>query len=263
MEKGKLLVIDDEQVINDAVRKIVLSEGFSVDTVTNAEEALALLKKKNYNLALCDIMMPGIDGLQLLDEVRKRNILTPIIIFSGYSTVENAVISLYKGAIDFVPKPFTFDELISSVTRGFNYGKIRDEIVRSDRDSIVYVPCPPKYLKLGDLAWMHMEGEGVVAIGATDLFLKTISTVEKIELLNTNDILIQANASAKFICDDELVHNLLAPVGGKIIERNENLLVNPSLLEKDPYFKGWIYKVIPSNIEYDTKYLIPCSSEWI
>ena len=56
-------------------------------------------------------------------------------------------------------------------------------------------------------------------------------------------------------------HNIMAPIGGKIVERNEKLLENFSLLEKDPYFEGWLYRIIPADIEYDMKYLTPCSTD--
>ncbi len=60
---------------------------------------------------------------------------------------------------------------------------------------------------------------------------------------------------------DSLIHTCLAPLGGRIVERNERILVDPSLLEKDPFFEGWLYRIIPSDIEYDMKYLNPCSSD--
>jgi glycine cleavage system H protein len=108
---------------------------------------------------------------------------------------------------------------------------------------------------------MNLESEGIAVIGATDLFLETIEKLIKIELMEVDELLIQGDTCANFITDDELVHHFLSPVGGRIIERNEKLLTDINLLEKDPYFDGWIYKVIPTNIEYDMKYLVPCASD--
>jgi len=101
----KILVIDDEQVILNAVTRIGSAEGLNVDSDNDAASALKKLSHKEYSLILCDIMMPQMDGFAFLDEMQKRKILTPVIMITGYSTVENAVKSLYKGAIDFVPKP--------------------------------------------------------------------------------------------------------------------------------------------------------------
>jgi glycine cleavage system H protein len=73
--------------------------------------------------------------------------------------------------------------------------------------------------------------------------------------------IIQGDSCATLITDDEMIHHLLSPISGRIIERNERLVSDINLLEKDPYFEGWIYKVIPSNIEYDLKYLVPFASD--
>lgn len=263
MGNKNILVIDDEEVINDAVKKIATSEGYSVTSALSGAEALKLLTREKFELAICDIMMPEMDGLQLLKKVKSRNILTEVIMISGYSTVANVLTSLYEGAIDFIPKPFTFDEIMSAISRGFKYIELKKEAATADDSYIAFVPCPPKYMKLGYSSWTFLQDEGLAVIGATDLFLKTISAIESIQLLNVNDVIIQANPAGKMICQNEMVHNLLAPIGGKIIERNDSILKDPTLLEKDPYFSGWIYKIIPADIEYDMKQLLDCSSERI
>ncbi len=153
MKDEKILVIDDEQVILNAVSRIASAEGLNVDSDNDAASALKKLSHKEYSLILCDIMMPQMDGFTFLDEMQKRKILTPVIMITGYSTVENAVKSLYKGAIDFVPKPFTFEELNSSISRGIKFYRVQkgieDAKFRNDKTSILYVPGPPKYKRLG------------------------------------------------------------------------------------------------------------------
>lgn len=261
----KILVIDDEQVILTAVTRITSSEGLSVDSDDNANSALKKLSQKDYSLILCDIMMPQMDGFTFLEELQNRKIITPVIMITGYSTVENAVKSLYKGAIDFIPKPFTFEELNSSIKRGIKFNRILKGIeeakLKNDKTSISYVPGPPKYKRLGNLSWVNVESEGVAIIGATDLFLETIEKLINIELMETDEEIIQGDVCAIFSTDDELSHRLLSPISGRIIERNEKLIQDINLIEKDPYFEGWIYKVIPSNMEYDSKYLVPFASD--
>lgn len=260
-----ILIIDDESVIIDAVTKIAESEGYEIDACSNAVDGLKKLKHYNYKLTLCDIMMPEMNGFQLLHEVNAESIDTNVIMITGFSTVENAVKSLQNGAIDFIPKPFTFDEIISSISRGLEFYKIKQRIKNSsledDENIIPYVPCPPKYMKLGNISWLQMENEGVAVIGATDLFLRTVKSISGIELLEVDDILIQGNTCATLETNEEMYHNILSPIGGKIIEVNQKLLENFSLLEKDPYFEGWLYKIIPADVEYDRKYLTPCSTD--
>src|SRR5690606_26589692 len=161
---------------------------------------------------------------------------TPVIMTTGYSTVENAVKSLLMGAIDFIPKPFTADELSNSVIRGMNYLKLQNMVNNSDSNSdIVYVPCPAKYFRLGNISWVCEENTGSVLIGANDLFVKTINSVSGIELFNTDDEVVQGNACAFIKDKDERMHPLLSPLSGRIIEVNEAIINNKNLIEKDPY----------------------------
>lgn len=262
-----ILIIDDEQVILDAVSKIAAAEGWKVDTALNALEALEKFNHTLYSLILCDIMMPDMDGFQLLDKINEKKLIIPVIMITGYSTVENAVNSLYKGAADFISKPFTFEEITTAIYRGIEYGKILfklDQIKKNGgKQGIVYVPCPASYKRLGNITWMDIEYQGTAVIGLTDFYLKTIKNIVKIELLENDNVIVQGSSCLKLETEDGLVHNCLAALGGRIIERNEKLINEPTLLEKDPYFEGWLYKIIPSDVEYEMKYLISCSSDRI
>ena len=259
-----ILIVDDEQVIIDAVVKICSAEGYKVDYSIDANDALQKLKKNIYNLIICDIMMPDVDGFQLLNEISKEKIISPVIMTTGYSTVENAVKSLYKGAIDFIPKPFTADELLNSVKRGIKYlelQKIINSTNQSDDTSIIYVPCPAKYYRLGYSSWASLENTGSILLGITDLYIKTIESIEQIELHKVDDEIVQGNPCAQIESKDGLNHTVLSPVTGRIIERNELLLTDKSIVEKDPYFNGWFYRIIPAESDYELKRLIPCSSD--
>ena len=261
----KILVIDDEQVILDAVTRIVSYDDIKVDSQSNPKEALQMISQKEYSLILCDILMPELDGFSILEELQKKKLITPVIMITGYSTVENAVKSLYKGAIDFIPKPFSFEELNSAISRGLEYYRLQKKVeeAKSQKNigALSFVPCPPKYFRLGNLSWINLESEGVATLGATSLFLETIKELKNIELMNIDDVIIQGDSCANFITSDELVHHFLSPIGGRIIERNEILLNEITLMEKDPYFAGWIYKIIPTDLEHDLKFLVSCASD--
>lgn len=262
-----ILVIDDEHVVVDVVGKICSSENLSVDFAIEAQTALEKIDKNEYKLVVCDIMMPGMDGFGFLEEMHKKKITTPLIMTTGYSTVENAVRSLYSGAIDFIPKPFTADELLSSVYRGLKYGDIQNKM-RSNQNapganSLLYVPCPAKYFRLGYASWLSVEREGSVTLGVTDLFLKTIENILSITLMENDNEIIQGSSCVQIKSENEIINYVLAPVSGRIIESNDEILNDMSILEKDPYFKGWIYRLIPTDIEYQLKHLTPCSSDRI
>ncbi len=261
----KILLIDDEQVILDAVKKIASLERWDVDTALNVNEGLLKVNSSKYDLILCDIMMPEKDGFYFIEKLNTSKVTTPVIMITGYSTVENAVRSLFHGAIDFIPKPFTYEEITSSICRGLEFGKIQKQIEQAKNkrtnDSLIFVTCPAKYFRLGYMSWMNLEKEGSATVGVTDLFLKTIDSISKIELLETDDIVVQGAAYIKFATYDNLFHSCLSPLGGRIVERNEKITNDPDLLLKDPFFEGWIYRIIPSDIEYDMKYLVHCSSD--
>jgi FixJ family two-component response regulator/glycine cleavage system H lipoate-binding protein len=260
-----ILVIDDEQVIIDAVLKICSLDNYSVDTALGVRTATDKISKNYYPIIVCDIMMPDGNGFQILNELRKKNHKSTVIMTTGYSTVENAVNSLYKGAVDFIPKPFTVDELLSSIFRANNYQKITEKqrllSQQKQNDEVLYVTCPAKYLRLGYSTWMFRESEGSVLIGVCDLFMKTIDSIEDIELQSTEDEIAQGITCVSLKCFNDRNHKILSPISGRIVEVNESVKNNPSLVEKDPYFEGWIYRVIPANLDYEIKYLIPCSSD--
>ena len=262
---SNILVIDDEQVVIDAVKKICLLDNYSVDVAMSVSQALEKISNNNYEIIISDIMLPDGDGFQILDEIRNKNIDSATIMMTGFSTVENAVNSLYKGAIDFIPKPFTVDELLNSVFRANKFRKIIAKLnqipVQKKSSEILYVNCPAKYFRLGYSSWMFRERDGSVLMGVCDLFLKTIDTVKEIEFSEAESEIVQGISCSTIISSDDRAHKILSPVSGRIVEVNNNLKANCSLIEKDPYFEGWMYRVIPVDIGYEQKLLIPCSSD--
>jgi CheY-like chemotaxis protein len=255
-----ILIIDDEEVVINSLSKIASLDDYTVDAVTDARKALNQISINEYDLIICDIMLPEMDGFQFLTTIESQHDDTPVIMTTGYSTIENAVKSLYTGAIDFIPKPFTIDEMTSAIHRGMKYSLMMKK-KKLDADSVLIVTCPAKYLRLGYSSWMFKDLDGSVLIGATNMFIKTLEQIKNVELVNTNTVLTQAAPAVKFITDDSLIHQLYAAISGTIVDRNDRLVDEPELLEKDPYFDGWIYRIIPSELEYEMKLLIPCSSD--
>jgi len=256
--KFDILAIDDEEVILASIVKLCSAENLRVDSVLDAKEGLNKLDKNDYRLIICDIMMPEMDGFQFLEFLYKNRIETPVIITTGFSTVENAVKSLARGAIDFLPKPFTVDELLSVVFRGLKYQEIISSQEMIDVDAkkitpqqVAFVSCPANYLCLGYASWAVVEGAGSVKIGVTDLFLKTVATIKKIDFFNLDEEVVQGNTCAFARTEDQMTHQLLAPLTGRIIKKNDKLGRDINIIDKDPYFEGWLYTIIPSDLDYE------------
>jgi CheY-like chemotaxis protein/glycine cleavage system H lipoate-binding protein len=260
-----VLVIDDEPVITRAVERVCQAEGLSVTVAANAAEAAAALERGGYRLILCDVMMADVDGFAFLAMLVQQGIRTPVILTTGMSTMENAVRALSSGAIDFIPKPFSADELLAAVHRGLHYGRLQEaaQAVRGPTQptSLAYVPCPPKYHRLGYASWMSVEGPGTVRVGVSDLFLKTIDGVRSVELAAAGEEVVQGSPCATITSPDGVAHIVLAPVSGRIVEANLGLTAAPATLERDPYFQGWLYQVLPIDLEYALHHLTSCSSD--
>jgi len=260
-----ILIIDDEQVIIDAIIKIANYENFTTNSTLDANEALKKLERTTYKLIICDIMMQGINGFEFLEIVNQRKISAPVIMTTGFSTLEIAVKALYEGAMGFIPKPFTIDELSSIMHRGMAYRKLfknKFNPCQADNTELLsFVPCPPKYFRLGFDSWMNEDSEGTVKIGLTDLFLKSIGTPNSINLMNIEQSVYQGGSCINISDSEDFTHQMLSPISGKILSVSEKIIENINLLEKDPYFGGWIYTIVPDNLETEIENLIPCSSD--
>lgn len=254
-----ILVIDDEPTVTQAVVKICGAEGMAVSAAGHASEALQNLEDHQFRLMLCDIMMPELNGFQFLEELSKRGIHTPVVMMTGYSTVENAVKSLTStGAVDYIPKPFTVDELLTIINRNLRCVALlnRAESASLPRNgSMTYVPCPTDYYKLGYVSWAQLNDKGTARIGVSDLFLKAAEGITEFELSLPGEDLLQGAPCAEATSPDGSVHSIMCPLSGRIIEVNNQAQSTPSLVEKDPYFRGWLYRILPSNPASDLQWL--------
>lgn len=122
MKTRKILVVDDDRIILESCKRILESEGFKVFLVLSAQEAIELLEVEYFDLMIIDVKMPAQDGMYLLEQIKRKWPLDiwpelPVIVMSGYPTPKTITDGLDRGATDFIPKPFTPDELVSSVNK--------------------------------------------------------------------------------------------------------------------------------------------------
>jgi two-component system sensor histidine kinase/response regulator len=117
-KKPKVLVIDDEESMRDSCSQILAKDGYQPETAENGTVGLDKVQDLNPDLVLIDLKMPGISGLEVLDKVREYDPSIISIVITGYATIESAVEAMKKGAYDFLPKPFTPDQLRIIIKRG-------------------------------------------------------------------------------------------------------------------------------------------------
>ncbi len=257
-----ILIVDDEDVIIRSVMKICSLEGWTVDSASDGVQALEKVRTHDYRLILSDIMMPGYSGLELLRALIDQRVNTPVIMTTGYTTVENAAESIMLGAIDFLPKPFTMDELLTIIKRGLRHAEIygaRGGCTLPDAGGPTPIACPAGYHRLGCTTWMLPGDDGSVRIGATGHYLSTLDSVEEVVLFERDAMLLQGNVCAQLRSVDGMTHNLLCAMSGSILDRNEALLTNPHLLRTAPFTLGWIYRILPTEYQTNLQYLVPCA----
>ena len=122
--KGLILVVDDDFATRDSLADIIRLEGFEVDTVANGEDALQLLENQRYDVILLDILMTGMDGMEVLHKIAEREAdlaaLPGVIMLTGHGSMQSAIDALRYGADDYLLKPSTSEEIIASVNRSIS-----------------------------------------------------------------------------------------------------------------------------------------------
>ncbi len=134
---ARILVVDDEQIMRDGCTRILSKEDWEVVTAENGEVGLVAIKEgDDFDVVLLDLMMPGISGMEVLEAARQVDPNLLVIVITGYATVESAVEAMKKGAYDFIPKPFTPDQLRIIVNRALEKRSLQREmeVLKSERE---------------------------------------------------------------------------------------------------------------------------------
>ena len=109
----KLLLVEDEKQLSEALQQILIKNKYSVDAVYNGDEGLEYALTDVYDVIILDIMLPKLNGIEILKMIRKRKISTPVILLTAKGSVEDRILGLDSGADDYLPKPFSPDELLA------------------------------------------------------------------------------------------------------------------------------------------------------
>ena len=132
--KYKILIIDDEEVVLDSCREILAGENYQITTAMDGNVGVNLIKEILPDLVFVDLKMPGISGFEVLEKISAFDPTMVVIVITGYATVSSAVETMKKGAYDFLPKPFTPDELRLIAKRGLEKRKLVLETIALKRE---------------------------------------------------------------------------------------------------------------------------------
>ena len=256
--RARILAVDDEKIILESFRKILVLAGFAVDTVESGPEALTLVKSHDYDFVFTDLKMPGMDGVEVAKAVKHMRPDIDVIVITGYATIESAVEVMKYGALDYVQKPFTEDELTEFVNKSLI--RRQDRLEKELRPGVHLITptsgessskhefnVPAGFFIAPNHAWLSIELNGAVQIGLDDFARKIIGRIDEV-LMPKVKTQIKKGDPLFTIRQGNRKVTLASPVTGRISSVNVELLDSTSLLAKKPYEYGWICRMEALNL---------------
>jgi len=263
--KAKILAVDDEAVVLDSFRKILVMGGYSIDTVEKGPEALGLIQKRDYDFVFVDLKMPEMDGIEVTKAVKHLRPDIDVIVITGYASVESAVATMKYGAMDYVQKPFTEDELLDFVDKSLI--RRQDRIERAVKPQVHLITpssdaakskhkvnVPAGVFIAPSHTWISLELNGIVRIGIDDFAQKILGPIDNIDLPMAGQK-VDKGAPLFSIKKGTRSLSIPAPIAGKVVAQNAELQGRIEYLEMKPYELGWICSVEPSNLPNDLQAL--------
>lgn len=256
--KARILAVDDEPVVLDSFRRILVLEGFNVDTVESGPEALGLIQRHDYDFVFTDLKMPEMDGVEVVKSVKHLRPDLDVVVITGYGTIETAVDTMQHGACEYVQKPFTAEELGEFVRRLVIKRQARLEAQQQPTVRIVAPTaaetassneyCVPggAFVAQGH-TWARIEPGGQVRIGIDDFARKALGPVEQVVLPKLDREIRQGQILFTLKRGTEQVE-LMAPLSGRVLQGNDTLASEPDRLTQSPYDRGWVLRVQPLDL---------------
>lgn len=263
--KARILCVDDEEVILDSFRKILVLDGYSVDTVETGQEALGLIQTHHYDFVFTDLKMPMMDGVEVTKSVKHMRPDIDVIIITGYASVETAVETMKYGAMDYVQKPFTEDELLAFTKKALIKRQDRIQKQLKPKVHITHLPADEDTAS-GEFAipggvfiarshtWVSINQEGLAKTGIDDFAKKLIGKVDVIDLPNLG-MHVTAGQPLFTVRQGNRKVSFNAPVSGIVKSVNTLLKENPESLDITPYERNWFCLIDTENIDNEIKEL--------
>jgi len=256
--KVKALVVDDEQIVLDSIRKLLKRDNYEVFDALSVEAAFEILKNNRIDIILTDLMMPEIDGLEFMEMVRKDHPNLPVIMITGYATINTALQATQLGAFDYIAKPFSKKELLGVLQRASKLVLAADTSAESAAGSNTgdeSATAVDRIKTIGDYSWMMLEEDGIVLLGVEGSFVQMIGKIQSIYLPSPGDELRQGGSYLQIFSADMRSHSIISPLSGTVVEVNQKVLDDPVSALQDPYDEGWLIRLKPSRFEQEIKML--------
>jgi len=247
-EEIRILVIDDEKVVHESIHRILSRFGYEVTGILSPTEGLVKLEREKFDVVITDLMMPEMNGLEMLIAMQERKINIPSIMITGYPTIKTAIQAQRLGAVDYIPKPFTRVELLGPLNRALRRVQKEEITVESSYEireatPMVIPPKPGDCFYLPEHSWGVLNREGMVEIGIEDSFLSCVPPIREIILPIENDLIEQGHPGIELRAKDE-VHRVFMPLSGRVASVNNEAASKATELIS----RTWLIKIIPSSI---------------
>jgi DNA-binding NtrC family response regulator/glycine cleavage system H lipoate-binding protein len=250
----KLLVVDDERVVCDSCSRIFQEQGFQVETSMDSQEGLQRACGEEYAAILLDIMIPGMDGLEFLERLRQKNRSVPVIMITGYSSIPSASAAMRLGAADYIPKPFSPDEIIQAVNRLLPRADPSTPETSQPEPLSSAAPwiAASGILHFGDEAWIQEGTNGNVRVG-TVLSKSEVNSIEEARMPRIGEMVFRGLPLMAFSLGDGSQRIISSPLTGEVLEVNPALQDRPALAFEDPCRDGWIACIRPTRLADDLR----------
>ncbi len=259
----KLLVIDDEPVVCQSCQRIFEGQGYKVETTTDSREGLKLATGNDYSAILLDVKMPDMDGLEFLHQFRNTNRKAPIIMITGYSSIQDAAAAMRLGAVDYIPKPFTPAEISDAVKRltaeatAVSTTAPAAKAVSVTTPGVVpgtgtWSPLSDEYRFLNH-GWVQLGQDGSVRLGAF-ISSEESNELESVKLPKIGETVYRGLPLAAIKSTGKPGRSIPAVVSGEVVEVNTALATTPGKAFANPCHEGWLVRVRPENLSEDMKY---------
>ena len=246
MKSFDVLLVEDDRAVQEGAFRILRGEGLSVDRTEEVGDAVAKMRNAEHRIVLSDLMLPGFSGFDLLDRVANDRPHVPVVLITGYATIENALHSFERGAFDFLPKPFDVAELLGVVRRALRADELHSWTALAPAPAIGPRGEPLRFL--GQHAWAAVEG-GRAVFGVAEAFAGLLGEIRELRVHGVGEMVTQGLAFAEIATTDDAIHRVWAPLSGTVVENNSELRANPDLLNSAPFSSGWLARVVPAALE--------------
>jgi CheY-like chemotaxis protein len=251
MEKGRILVLDDDPIVTLSCKRILGAEGFSISTVDKGEDALNKLAKEDFDLLISDVKLPGMNGIEVLKEARVIKPKTDVVIITGYPTLEDAQQSSKLGAAEYIEKPFTPDFMLNVANKVFDTRGwiLRQAFIDDFRDFVSPLrdqENPVIFYKEG--TWARPTKDGLWEVGCDLRYWLLAGDLMYVEFIKNIDNLDAGQKFASIYTSSGKSQDLLSPMNGELKEINTKANDVMAALLKDHLSEGWLLwlaKVLP------------------